>query len=45
VVFDKPVLNLLNELFIPPKDQTEIKERYNPEVKIIDCDITRFILI
>jgi len=41
VVFDKPVLNMLNELFIPPKDQIEIKERYNPEVKIIDCDITR----
>ncbi|ORX86289.1 hypothetical protein BCR32DRAFT_290138 [Anaeromyces robustus] len=41
IIFDKPVLNMLNELFIPPKDQSEIKEKYNPEVKIIDCDITR----
>ncbi|ORX50737.1 hypothetical protein BCR36DRAFT_352074 [Piromyces finnis] len=41
IIFDKPVLNIMNELFIPPKDQNEIKEKYNPEVKIIDCDITR----
>jgi len=41
IIFDKPVLNIINELFIPPKDQMEIKEKYNPEVKIIDCDITR----
>jgi hypothetical protein len=41
MVFDKPIINKLNELFIPPKDQSEIKEKYNPDVKIIDCDITR----
>eukprot|EP00833_Pecoramyces_ruminatium_P011793 jgi/Orpsp1_1/1185825/evm.model.c7180000095504.1 len=41
MIFDKPVINMLNELFIPSKDQNEIKEKYNPEVKIIDCDITR----
>jgi len=43
LIFDRPILNQLNELFIPPKDQSEIKEKYNPDVKIIDCDITRFI--
>jgi len=41
LIFDRPILNQLNELFIPPKDQSEIKEKYNPDVKIIDCDITR----
>ncbi|OUM62672.1 hypothetical protein PIROE2DRAFT_61742 [Piromyces sp. E2] len=41
IIFNKPVLNIINELFIPPKDQIEVKEKYNPEVKIIDCDITR----
>ena len=43
MVFNKPIINKLNELFIPPKDQSEIKEKYNPDVKIIDCDITRLI--
>lgn len=39
---EKPITNILNELFIPLKDKKENFEKYDPEVQILDCDITRY---